>query len=349
MAILKRGRTYGVVVYDRGRREWVGTFRTKELAREAEAQALLDRRQQGDRITVQNFAKTWLERYPRQKRSTEIHYAQEIRRFAQDFAGWPLRDLRRPALRAWALEHSGSAKVARTMLGDAFRDGLIRENPLSGLRLPESRGRRDLEPPTEEDVLRLAETAVHVHGQYGARFYAPMLLMAAYTGLRPGELFALRHDDVDERTGTIRVDRQFSPKANEFTLPKNGRRRKAPLLAPALEAYKRVPFAGEELIFQTKNACMFSGKVSHYYWQPVRAAFGQPDLDWYALRHFFGTWLAQKGNGAPEIARAMGHIDGGKLALERYIHASEEDAFRSIRSSLSRPSLHVVPGEREAG
>jgi integrase len=349
MAIVKRSKRYGVVIYERGRRRWVGTYGSHREASEAEAQAVLERHLPDGSLTVEAFAQTWLERYPRPKRSTEVLYAQQIKAFARQYGQWKLRDLTRSEMRRWAIANIGSVGTARAMLGDAFRDGLVPSNPLAEMRLPTSRGRRDLIALTEQEVFELVAVAEKTHGRYGELVYGPMVQTAAYTGLRPGELHGLRWEDVDLVRETIRVERQFSPKANAFTTPKNGLSREVYLTPVAAEALRRVPRTTCREIFTTKNGKHFSGRVSHYYWDPVRAAFGQPELDFYTLRHYFGSMLARMGVNAPEIARAMGHVDGGKLALQRYIHITESESRERIKQAFSgRPQLKVVSKEATA-
>lgn len=346
MAIVKRGKKYGVVVYERGRRRWVGTFDSHKVAVEEEAKAVLERHLPNGSLTVEMFAGTWLERYPRPKRSTEVHYAQQIKAFVRDYGVWRLRDLSRSEMRQWAIANPGTVSTARAMLGDAFRDGLIPANPLAGMRLPASRGRRDLVALTEQQVFQLVATAEKTHGRYGELVYGPMVQFAAYTGLRPGELHGLRWADVDLARELVRVERQFSPKANTFTAPKNGSAREVYLTPLAAEAFRKIPRTTLREVFTTKNGKHFSGRVSHYYWDPVRAAFQQPELDFYALRHYFGSMLARMGVNAPEIARAMGHVDGGKLALERYIHITEKESRERIKQAFAgRPTLTVVSKE----
>lgn len=345
MAIVKRGRRYGVVVYEHGRRRWVGTFGSHREAVDAEAQAVVDRQPDGS-VTVAGFEATWLERHPRPKRSTEVHYAQAIKAFVERYGASRLRDLTRSEMRKWAVNSPGGVAVARAMLGDAYRDGLIASNPLAGMRLPSARGRRDLLALTEQQVFALIAAAEKTHGRYGELVYGPMVQFAAYTGLRPGELHGLRWGDVDLARETVRVERQFSPKANTFTTPKNGMSREVYLTPLAAEAFRRIPKTTLREVFTTKNGKHFSGRVSHYYWNPVRNAYGDPELDFYALRHYFGSMLARMGVNAPEIARAMGHVDGGKLALERYIHITERESRERIKQAFTgRPALTVVSKE----
>lgn len=347
MALVKRGKSYGVVVYDRGKRQWIGTYRTKDEAKDAEARAHLNRRDLGSQTLVKDFAETWLTNHPRPKRSTEVHYEQMIGAFVRDFGSKRFRDLDRVTLRAWALKHRAAFPTARALLGDAQRDELIANNPLTGLRIPTASGRKHVDPPSEADVARLVELAAKVHARYGEVMYGPMIRVAAYTGLRPGELHALRWSDVDRET--IRIERQYNAKTSQFTAPKNGRPRTIFIVDQVREALERIPRTTSDGIFQTKNGKPFTGRVSHYYWDPVRAAFGRPDLDFYLLRHHCGTWLAHKNVPAPAIAEMLGHTDGGKLALSLYIHYGEQQSHSVIKSLVTaRPDLTVVSNRESA-
>ena len=45
----------------------------------------------------------------------------------------------------------------------------------------------------------------------------------------------------------------------------------------------------------------------------------------------------------------MGHVDGGKLALQRYIHITESESRERIKQAFSgRPQLKVVSKEATA-
>jgi integrase len=205
------------------------------------------------------------------------------------------------------------------------------------MRLRESRGRRDLPALTEPEVQHLAQHARDVWGDYGTRVIAPMILFAAYTGIRPGELYAVRWSDVDTKARKVRIARQWSSKAHEFTTPKNGLVRDALLLDPAAQALASVPHQSDVIFFTPRNK-PFAQRHLHYYFSPVRAAMGRPDLDFYELRHFFGSLLASRGVQPYDIAIAMGHTDGGKMALERYVKVREADAQQRILSAFA-PSV----------
>ena len=82
-----------------------------------------------------------------------------------------------PALRAM-FNDAASAKAGR----------LIHRNPFARLGISRGPGRRDQQPPTEDQVWRLIECAERI----ASPSFAAWLQVAAFTELRPGELDALR-------------------------------------------------------------------------------------------------------------------------------------------------------------
>jgi integrase len=337
--IRKRGDKYTVQVYDArsGKKVWVGTFDKRGDAKEAETGALqeLKRTRIRGSVTCDGFAETWVERFPRPKESTNRHNAERIRQFAEDFKGVRLSDITRADARDWALKHRSNVPAVRAMLNDAMRDDLLEANPFEDMRLPQSRGRRDLVVPTEEQVARLVQVARDTHGEYGRRVYANMLQFSAYSGLRIGELFGLRWSDVDRVGRTVRVERQWHVKGQVFTSTKSGKPRAVFLTDEALEALEATARDYELAeIFLTPNGKRFSGGSVTYWWNPVRAAAGLPGFPMHGLRHFFGTYLARMGVGPIQIAAMMGHQDGGRLAMELYVHMSEQDALASVARAL---------------
>jgi hypothetical protein len=78
-----------------------------------------------------------------------------------------------------------------------------------------------------------------------------------------------------------------------FTSPKNDKVRTVTVISPALEpvAELPVPLDRSRELFRTKKDRLFKGNSFNYYWSPIRAAFGRPDLDYYELQHFYGSHL----------------------------------------------------------
>lgn len=339
--IRKRGDKFTTTVYVRGKRKWIsGT--TRQDVEEQIAEALLERRRGAQKSElIDSFAARWTRDYPRPKDSTNLLNAERVSKFGTDYAGKLLCDITRTEARAWALANRSRWKSVRAMFTDAVRDGLAPANPFVDMRLSTSRGRRDLSAPTETDVQQLADAACEVWGDYGRRVYSKLIVLAAYTGMRPGELYGLRWSDVDWEAGAVHVARQFNWKVGKMTPPKNGKERWVPLLPAARAALTAVPHQREE-VFCTPRGGIFHGGIAHYYWHPVRCSVGRPDWDFYVLRHSFGTMLANRGLAPYDIAEAMGHQDGGKLAMDTYIHVRSRDARSRIHAAFA---ANVAPLE----
>jgi integrase len=346
--IVKRGNSYGVRVYVDGRRKWVGTFRTRREAREAELEALR-RPPSRSEETCDSFATRWVDDYPRPAAATRRTHTYALRAFIRDFARVRLAEVDRPSARAWALRQpKGNVYVVRAMFGDAVRDGLAATNPFSNLRLEQSRGRKDLVPLTEAELLDLVECALWVHGSYGPTFRA-MILFAAYVGIRPGELFALEHEDVDLERLEVTIRHNLDA-TGQLKLPKNDRQRKVILPPPARDALISMPRDfNAPLVFTTKRGRRFSKPALNLYWGPVRVAFGRPTMHFYELRHFCATHLLALGVSHADVAVQLGHTDGGKLVMSTYGHPSDAAARERLKRAFtpSPPPLSVATGSQE--
>lgn len=338
MSVWRRDKKWCASIYNpaTGKREWIGTFDRKKGqggADEAFAKAKQRINRRRGTETIASFAARWMDDYPRRKESTTEHYRQQIKALADEFGHLRLDDLDRPTARAFA-QRSSTWPAARAMFSDAVRDELCERNPFLNMRLQQGRGRRDLVVPSEAEVAKLAVLAAKVHKRWGERVYGPLVLFAAYTGLRPGELHGLDWRHIDRRGRTVTVERQWNPKLKKMTTPKTkAGARTVWLPDQALAALDRLPDTGPAL-FVTPTGTRLGGSSSHYYWHPVRCAFGRPDLDFYALRHFYGTQLADRSVSPANIAKAMGHDDGGKLALERYIHATAQGSRAAVAAAF---------------
>lgn len=90
--------------------------------------------------------------------------------------------------------------VLRVILGAAVQDGRLARNPAASVKLPADRS-RPMRFLDAQEVARLADAA--------SEHYRPLILTAAYVGLRWGELAGLGVDHVDTLRRTIRVERQL--------------------------------------------------------------------------------------------------------------------------------------------
>ena len=157
-----------------------------------------------------------------------------------------------------------------------------------------------------------------------------LYLVAAFTGLRQGELFALRWRDVDFALARVQVRQNFTHK--ELKTPKSGKVRSTPMsdeVMAALDGLSRREHytAPDDLVFPAEGG-------GHLDDMAVRRAFyaalddaGLPRVRFHDLRHTFGTMAA--GKLSPVALQAyMGHAH--YTTTERYLHHSPavEDAAK---------------------
>ena len=347
----RRGDRWVARGYDRATQNTrhLGTFDTRKQAAAAEAEFRLRTRPTG-RETCDQFADRWVQDYPRPRATTNRHNAERVKLFARDFAGVRLADVDRPAARAWALKHPHHLPAVRAMFGDAMRDGLIDINPFSQLRLPQSRGRKDIVALTELELHELAAFALDSRmglDTYGVEYRA-MILFAGYVGCRPGELFALRRTDI--QGDVVSIERAVSSDG-EVGPTKNGRPRLVAVPPAARDALEQVPLHENGLLFVSTTDRMWRQSSHHHVWSRLRTLAGRQDLDFYELRHAAATMLLERGVSDSDVAQQLGHMDGGGLVREVYGHPSDVAARARILAAHATEiePLRAVSRSRKAG
>lgn len=136
---------------------------------------------------------------------------------------------------------------------------------------------------------------------------------AAFTGMRQGELIALRRKDVRFVEEVIVVSRSY--KDGEYTMPKNGKARNVPLLDSVARAlaiwFDQSPYkADDDLAFahpETGHPLDDSKLLKRFKATLVRA--GVEEHRFHDLRHTYATWLVTIGTDLSEIQELMGHAD----------------------------------------
>jgi integrase len=323
-----------VQVYDRQARRarQVGTFNTISEARAAERDAQVARI---TRETVGSFAARWMRDYPRPAESTMLHYSTQVRAFVKQYESRYLDKIDRPTARAWAIEHPSHHASLRAMFSDAYRDDIVSSNPFQNLGLRRKTPKRDLAPEwlTEADVRHLADTARLVHDLITGELIADAIVFCAYSGIRPGEMYALEWNDIQNET--IRIDRAARSSTRTIDLPKHHARRTIVLTDPAREALDRLPLLHDRLVFPTPTGKQCWSPRWHGLWNPVRNAAGRPGMAWHELRHFAATWLLELGLTPADVAVQLGHRDSGKLIMEVYGHTSDRLARGRILDATS--------------
>ena len=134
--------------------------------------------------------------------------------------------------------------------------------------------------------------------------------VAAYSGLRLGELLALRWRDVDWTGSALTISRSLSSGVEGTT--KTGHVRRVPMADQAAAALDRLSqrddFASpDDYVFCNALGRQLDGSALRRRYKRARDAAGLRPLRWHDLRHTFGSLLVAGGVDLVSIKDAMGH------------------------------------------
>lgn len=273
--------------------KWVGRFDTKRERDRAVAQARLELEQGGraDLPTCDAYVDRYLAEYARTHKESSYGAAkQRLSRFRKDFAGYPL-DISRAEAKDWVNGEGrwslkGPVKVSIIPAVVALYNHAIDEDDLPLAKNPfrklsrRSKGRSEEPPPTEEEFQKLLD-ACSVLGEHG-RTVRAMTLFAAFSLMRPSELYGLEWADIDfEEMRIHKARRVYRGHVNE---PKTGPKRIS-LTAPARDAILGLP-RDSRLVFTSKTGKRLSSSAMSVAWAKVCAKAGL-DFDFYhATKHY---------------------------------------------------------------
>ena len=224
--------------------------------------------------------------------------------------------------------------IISSSLHQAVRWGWIKQNVADRAKPPRIAQRR-VTAPSVDAVRRVIEAAEHRDPRL-----APLLMLAALTGMRRGELCALRWTDVDLERGEVEVSKTVVvvPHGIAEKTTKTGRSRTVALdpVAVALLTRHRAQvdgWAGQAEVEVPPNAYVFSHAVDGSkpfrpdnvtgFFSRVRDSVDLSTVRLHDLRHFTATQLIGAGVDVRTVAGRLGHSDAS-VTLRVYSHALEE-------------------------
>jgi integrase len=221
---------------------------------------------------------------------------------------------------------------------------VIDRNPFEKLGISRGRGRRDQQPPSEEKAWEIITCASEFSGPSSAAW----LQVAAFTGMRPGELDALRWERVNFDRDRIIVAEQFNAATRKFDTPKNHQRREAPLTAHARSALESVA-RESEFCFVSLRGEHWTPSTRAYHWKAVRAAARWDGSLYLASRHFAGWYMVNVLEMPSEdVAIALGHQDGDNLVRRLYGHRDKHRALDRIVGAYAANAGESRPKPQES-
>ncbi len=211
-------------------------------------------------------------------------------------------------------------------------------NPVADVEKPPVTRSGDLQVFSPEEVWALVRAA-------GSEADGALYLTAAFTGLRMGELLALRWRDVDFAGSAVRVRASYY--AGNLTTPKSGKVRAVPLAPDVASALaqlgQRRDWVGDDdLVFAGEAGSYLDGSALRRRYKAALAAGGLRPLRFHDMRHTFGTRMITKAD-IRRVQEWMGHAD--IQTTMRYLHyapRAEDAALVAEAFAVAQPADDTV-------
>lgn len=193
--------------------------------------------------------------------------------------------------------------ILSTILADAVIDGLISTNPISSVKLPKPLLKEPMVPFTPEEVKKLI--------QFASGWFKTYLQLAFFSGMRPGEILALRWENIDFEAKRIHIRRTMHKGA--LGTPKTGRERIIDMLSIVEQGLKeqyKITGLNYEYIFSHSIGRKPYGSprsIVKNHWRPLLRRCGFALRHLYDTRHTFATMMLLAGEDILWVSQMLGH------------------------------------------
>jgi integrase len=283
-------------------------------------------------VTFEEAAAQWLRyiEFDRERKPSTVtgYRALVSSQLVPAFGDKPIESITTPMIEHWlaGVDRSSSTRAKALVLlhgifGRARKLYGLAINPVTDVEKPQARRSGDIEVFSPEEVRALVRAAA---SQQDAAIY----LTAAFTGLRRGELLALRWRDVDFAGQVVRVRASYAEGA--LTTPKSGKVRSVPMAPDVAEALASLGQRhswtyDDDLVFVGTAGTFLDGRALRRRYLTAIKRAGLRPLRFHDLRHTFGTRMIGKAD-IRRVQEWMGHAD--VQTTMKYLHyvPREEDA-----------------------
>jgi integrase len=215
-------------------------------------------------------------------------------------------------------------KFLEAVFNRAIRQGQLTYNPLSAVKLYRENNTRNrcLSPDEETRLVNALPERLRA-----------FVTVALHTGMRRGELAALRWEDIDFATGTLRVKQDKAGDGQWVTLNSVARE--------ALLSIKR-----EQKVLGPNVFTSPQGQFLHNWdreWRPAVRVENLPDFRFHDCRHTFASRLAMAGVDLYTVQRAGSWKT--QVMVQRYAHLSPDH----MRAAVERPAQSAAGAHAAQG
>jgi integrase len=237
-----------------------------------------------------------------------------------------------------AHEYASSVKIVLSgILWDAMEDELIDKNVVGSVRFPKksafkNEGTVKIDPFTLDEVRTLIDNATG--------FFRNIIIFQFFTGIRPGEMIALRWEDVNFNSDKITICRQRQDEKNpdsgecELGPTKTGTTRRIdmlPIVKDALKEQYKLTGLKDGFVFLSTNGepYMDHEGLAKRQWKALLKRCLMDYRNFYQTRHTFASIFLSEGEELAWVSKVMlGHASM-RTTLEYYAtFIKERDVVR---------------------
>ncbi len=312
---------------DGKRRQETRTFRGTKKDAQKELTSILNGINEGTHVeatkmTVGDLLNRWLRDIakPNVGNAAYDRYEEVVRvHLIPAFGALPLEKLKTMQIQAFYAEKlvslsPGTVRYIHGRLRSALKQavvwGLLKINPADAVEKPRKQ-------KSKLNVYDESQVADLLAATEGTVYHFPVFL-AIHTGMRVGEICALKWDDIDFEAGTVRIDENLEKSKSvglRLKCPKNGDTRTIPVSGEVISVLRerRVQQLRQgqgtcEFVFPLEDGGLRSPINFSRMWCRWIRASGLPLLRFHDLRHSHATLLLQKGKVPLKIvADRLGH------------------------------------------
>lgn len=353
--ILKRGKNSYTVVVSLGRdpttgkrkQQWISVKGTRKGA-ETRLSEVLNQLDNGTflkpgKTTLAEYLQKWLAEYAKPRLSPQSYerYANITRQYLiPELGNMPLTQLKPEHLQRWYATKQNKGISARTIkynhavihkaLATAIKWGLLTRNVADGVDMPRV-GKNEMQVWSEGEVTHFLEASK------GSPYYE-LFFMALFTGMRRGELLALRWQDVDFIYSQVYVNRslhQLEDRSYIFTEPKSAKSRRTIALSPSAiltlkDLYEKrkaqcvltgTILKDSDLIFSTPEGRSLCPDTVTAAWSVLAARAGVKPIRLHDARHTHASMLLKQGVHPKIVQERLGHSTIA-MTLDTYSHVA---------------------------
>lgn len=258
------------------------------------------------------------------KYNTLRRYEITVNRFNIHYGSIPINEIKSSDIKNYlfsqnikSLTFRNYLSIFRDIFNESVLDNTISSNPCDKIKVPKNNDSKEIVPFTIDEVNLILDNA--------DTWFKNFLATAFYTGMRIGELFALKWSNVDLKAKQIKVsESRFD---NHEGTTKTGNIRYVPIfdsLIPYLKNQKKITGLKKNVFLSDNGKYLRHTNLRIYKWIPLLDKIKLKRRVLYNTRHTFATNMLQSNEFTlNQIAYWLGHSDIRMLvsAYNNYIHS----------------------------